>query len=253
MNNKRREVKSFDKDGNEKIVWVVTPTEDERDTADILSKKKFAKLMNELDENGNPTVLLRARIYECAKKQGIWGEEQEHEKKRLAKTINNNLEILQDKGGIKLSEARELAIETYDLRMQMTALESDISALKANSIESQCEDVEYDYLLICAIKDDEGNPVFDTVEDYKHAEAHPWIVEACKVFSEMYYGLDSNWMMTLPENEFLKKYNFLDDEGNFTNRDGEKVDRAGNLLKDVSEEEKPEPLPFLDDEGNPIT
>jgi hypothetical protein len=89
----------------------------------------------------------------------------------------------------------------------------------------------------------------------------------------MLYGLDQDWEAKLPENKFLKEYEFVDDklrlvnkEGHYITTDGKRVDEnfryideEGNFVDEdgnrIDEDGLPvvESKPFLDDEtGKPI-
>jgi hypothetical protein len=86
------------------------------------------------------------------------------------------------------------------------------------------------------------------------------------------YGLDNNYEKSLPENKFLKKYKFVDDnlrlvnkDGHFVNEDGKLIDENGRFVDengnfvdrdgnrvDADGEYVVDSKPFLDDEGNPV-
>jgi len=88
----------------------------------------------------------------------------------------------------------------------------------------------------------------------------------------MLYGIDPDYEKRLPENEFLKKYKFVDDQLNYIDKKGRRVDSEGRLVNEdgryINEDGKlvdiegnlvdeegnyiVEFTPFLDDEGKPI-
>lgn len=251
MKAQREKIESTDVDGNDVTVFVVTPTEQQKIEADKVNKRTFARLINETDENGKSIAILRAKLFDYARQQGLWSDELQEQKNELIKNIQERLAKL-EKGGIPLKEAREMALEIGDFRSEMMALEIPLTQLKRYSLESQCENAEYDYLVSKCILDEEGKPVFDSVEDYKSADNHPWLMEACVKFSEMQYGLEENWEMKLPENEFLKKFKLIDDDMNLIDKDGNRVTRDGRLVSELEKTPEVEFQPFLDDEGNPI-
>lgn len=246
---KKKEIIGKDVDGNEVKVFVVTPTEDDEEQASILSRKTFARLINERDEDGNPTAVLEARIEEYARSQGVWTEEKETQKREIAQKIIANMEKL-EAGGLKLNEAKEIALEISDLRSELAVLESPLTGLRSQSIESQCTDVAFNYLLVQCIKDEDGNKVFEDVKAYKRAKNHPWLREAFQHFMKTYYGLEDDWEKELPENKFLLEYGFVDDELKFIDKEGNHINRKGDK---VEEKEEVKFSPFLDDEGNPVS
>ena len=75
---------------------------------------------------------------------------------------------------------------------------------------------------------------------------------AAAALGELVYKLDRSYEESLPENQFLKKYNFVDedlslvdDEGNRVDVDGTKVNEKGWLVNDKGER--------VDREGNLLT
>jgi hypothetical protein len=81
--------------------------------------------------------------------------------------------------------------------------------------------------------------------------------------AEVIYGVNTEFEKRLPENRWLKKYNFIDDDLNYIDRKtGEKVDREGKTVKMLEEEvakqintlqgEISEEQPFLDEDGTPV-
>lgn len=250
MGNKKK-IDGLDAEGKEVTVYVVTPSPEDRREADVVEKKMFAKLVNEKDDKGNSTAILRSRLFEIATQQNLWDEEKSKLEDELNNTIVENLEKLH-KGGIKLTEAREIALEVTECRQKINMLHAPLSDLKRYSVESQCMDAAFEFLFIKCVKDEEGNQIFQTVEEYKDGPDHPWLGEASSYFANKYYGLEENWENELPENKFLIKYKFVDEDLNFINKEGQKINRAGELIEDTEEEKEAEPQPFLDDEGNPV-
>lgn len=244
----KKEINGKDIDGNDVKVFVVSPTPEDKEQAEIVERKTFAKLINEKDEDGNPTAILQSRIEEYAREQGSWTDAKEKKKFELGKKLLENLEALKA-GGIKLSEARKKALEVSDIRSQMNELEAPLSELRKFSVESQCTDAVFNFLLTRCIKNEDGELVFKTVKDYKESPDHPWLAEAAITFMREYYGMTEDWEKSLPENEFLLKYKFVDDDLRFIDKEGNHVTRNGDP---VQEKEEVEFTPFLDDDGNPV-
>lgn len=250
---KKKQIEGKDIDGNDVTVFVIPPSKSDYREADVVEKKMFAKLINEKDENGKSTAILRSRLYEIAEQQGLWDEEKSEQEIALARKINENIDKLK-KGGIKLSEGRELALEITECRQKINAMHAPLSDLKRYSVESQCMDAAFEFLFVKCLRDEDGNQIYQTVEEYKDGPDHPWLFEASSYFANSYYGLEDNWENELPENKFLIKYKFVDEELNFIDKDGNKVTRDGTPVKEVEEEKKEEEefAPFVDDEGNPV-
>lgn len=245
----KKEINGKDVDGNDVQVFVISPSFEDKEEAEIVERKTFAKLINERDENGNPTAILQSRIEEYARNQGVWDDKKQEEKEQLAQKIIDNLHVLTETGGITLAEAREKALEISDLRTEMMILEAPLSELRKFSVESQCTDASFDFLLTRCIKDVEGKHVFKTVKEYKAAPNHPWLRKAFEYFMNEYYGIDEDWQKKLPENKFLLEYGFVDEDLNFVDKEGKHINRKG---EPVEEKEEVKFSPFVDDEGNPV-
>jgi len=103
-------------------------------------------------------------------------------------------------------------------------------------------------------------------------EVDPAIGPAASNLAMMLYGIDPDYEKRLPENEFLKKYKFVDNELNFIDKQGRRVDSEGRLVNEdgryINEEGKLVDVdgnlvdedgnyivdftPFLDESGKPI-
>jgi len=133
---------------------------------------------------------------------------------------------------------------------------------------------------VCILDPDTRKPLFMDIDDYDSQAAEPYIIEAAGELASMMYNLSPDYEKKLPENKFLKRFQFVDeelrlinddghlvdgdgrlinDEGRFVaydedgvlyfiDRDGDKLDEEGNYITD----DDSEPV-FLDDDGNPIT
>jgi hypothetical protein len=58
----------------------------------------------------------------------------------------------------------------------------------------------------------------------------------------MLYGLDNDYESNLPENKFLKKYKFVDDQLRLVDKKGRLIDADGKLIDSDNR--------FIDEEGN---
>ena len=256
----------------EKEFAVVKPTVSVLNEASKLRQRVF----NQAFEEGG---LLRQQVEKELKSRNLWNDKLQQEYDLLqAEVISMLLQL--ERGGIKLSDARQLALEIADKRQQMVDMLVDRSELDNITCEGQADNERFNFLFAnCLVYNDTGTRVFNSLEEYIANPSHPAAVQGA---SEFYYLLSGteNLENDLPENKFLKKYNFVDDELRFTERntgrlidkDGNYIDEDGNYIKynedgttyfvdflgnkiDIVEgkgKKKDEPLPFLDDDGNPV-
>ena len=124
----------------------------------------------------------------------------------------------------------------------------------------------------CLVYTDSKETYFKGYQDYLKRSSEPISVLAAQHLASMIYGLDSDYEEKLPENKFLTKYKFIDnnlrlinkeghlidengklidESGRYVNEKGEFVDKNGNLVTEKGDYVL-EFQPFLDDEGKPI-
>jgi len=217
-------------------------------------------------------ALFREKLDQEARAQGVWSDDQEEKYQELVKKVNET-DMRIKKGGFKLSEARELAIDMRRFRAEMREMLSGRTQLDVNSAEGQAENARFNALVaLCLVYNDSGKPVFDSLDDYLSHSTEDYAFEAASRLGAMMYGLDSDYEANLPENKFLVEWGFADDklrlinkdghfisaDGKLIDEDGRYVDEQGNFVDvdgnplDEDGEYQTEQQPFLDDDGNPI-
>ena len=265
-----KEIK-YVEDDIDKCLYVVKPSSKQQSEAGTIASKTFARLINDKDDNGNPTCVLRSQLNEYMRVNNLWSDEQEDKLQKLIDSIRGKLRQLA-KGNIKLSEAKKLALDIRRDRIAQTLMLSEQTELDGMTVEGQIENVRFDYLISVCILDQNHNPMFNTVEEYHKAGDLDYVIDAATQLSGMLYGLDPDWQKDLPENKFLMKYKFTNEdlhlvdkdnhlvnvdgnlvdedgrivnsEGKWINKEGELVDEDGIIVEQFS--------PFLDDDGNAI-
>jgi hypothetical protein len=216
--------------------------------------------------------VVRAKMDDLLKEQGLWNDKKEDEFKSLQKELLDNEKKLA-KGGIKLVEAKQLAIKMQELRDIMRQLISNRTSLDNHSAEGQADNSRFNYLASsCILRKADNSRYFANLEEYLNKGDDPVAIAGAQTLASMLYGLDSNYEKNLPENKFLTKYKFVDDKLRFVNSEGKLVDREGRLINedgrfidkdgnlidkfgnrvDANGDFVVESEPFLDDSGNPI-
>ena len=220
----------------------------------------------------NSGALLKAKLQNVLIEQGVWSFEKQEQNDNLIDEINSSEQKL-SRGGIKLSEAKHVALEMRGKRWRLRELIAERTEYETNTAEGQAENYRFNYLVAsCTVYNDTGKPVFNGLDDYLERSTEPVAAEAAKIFANMMYGLDDNYETNLPENQFLLDYNFVNDDLRLVNEEGELVDLEGNLINEegryvddggnltdkqgnpVNEEGDYtfEKQPFLDDSGKPV-
>ena len=204
-------------------------------------------------------AILRASLTDYMQEQNLWSEQKELEYAKLQIDILQRQESL-EKGGIKLSEARAVALEMGDLRADLRDLISDRTSLDTNTAEGQADNEKFNCLVSrCVVYKSDGKRFYKDYQDFKGSSDFEVSLKGAKILANMMYGLDDNFEKTLPENEFLIKYNLADEnlrlidrQGRFVTRDGELIENLGLIVDDEGNlqeaEKKDEFSPFIDDD-----
>lgn len=203
-------------------------------TADDLSeaKKIHLKTFRKCLEEG---ALLRKGLDKYLKDQGIWDEKKEQEFEQLTRKIaacESQLSTGQIDGRrMKLSEGRELAIETAKLRAKIKDLIQERSMVDANTAEGEADAERFNYLVSACVYDyDTQKRVFTSLDDYKDRGSDELAIQLAKKMAYLMYGLDEEPEKNNVEHKFLKRFDFINDKGDFIDREGRRVDVDGNVL-----------------------
>lgn len=218
----RFKVESVDSEGNPKTVYVLKPTTKHLSGAKRAAHKAFR---NAYDNNG----FFRKEIDRIMRERGLWSDEQQAELDRLNKDIVENTRKLK-RGGIDLEEAKNLAIKIRRDRLSSIQLSSEATEFDALSIEGQAENSSFNYLVSVCVVDDEGNPVFKDMEDYEDHMTEEYASKAATKLYTTLYKVSDDLEKKLPENEFLLKYKFCNDDLSLVNEEGKLVSVNGRLI-----------------------
>lgn len=255
--------KTFEVEG--KKYAVIEPTRESMSKARAI----HARVLGEALANKAP---MRPALFNHMRAQGLWDDTKDQEYKDLVQALDDG-ELKLARGGIKLKEARSLAIEMRQNRMKLRLLLADQTRLDAFTMEGMAENARFDALTsMCIVDDETGKPIYSSPEDYELNKSDDVAIQGATLFAQIYYNYDENAEKTLPENQFLLQWNFTDDDGRLINEDGHLIDIDGKLINEqgqyVDEDGKVidksghlidddgnfvvDFSPFLDDDGNPV-
>ena len=168
-------------------------------------------------------------------------------------------------------------------RNKMVELLSSRTDLDANTCEGKADAARFNFLFSCCLvyDEDDGDHKVDDLyfpkklDDYLTNQDDPVAALGATEFYYLVSGSDS-LDAKLPENKFLRKFNFvdkqlrlIDKDGRLINKDGKHIDEDGNFIKwntdGTSTTVDPagrivnddgnfdvEHSPFLDDDGNAV-
>ena len=252
-------------DGKEVTFKVNIPTFDNQQEAQKIYNRAFSDAVN----SGS---IIRARLDEIMKEQGLWDDDKEKELLEVQSKINHGEQTLA-RGGISLDKAKAIAVEMRGYRNNLRDLLSTKNNLDNNTAEGQADNAKFNYLVsCCVVYKDTNEPYFKGYEDFMNKASQTVAIQGSFKLGNIVYGLSEDFEKELPENKFLTEYGFVDDNlrlvnkdgklvdengklidenGRFVNENGDYVDIEGNLLS-VDGSYLTEFKPFLDDKGNEV-
>jgi hypothetical protein len=258
MEDKRITVKKETGEGDDKVTTetelvITKPTNKQMLEAERVYKGAFRKALEE-------GAMLRKKLGNYMTEQKIWTDEQEEEYNKVIKEINL-LDYQLNKGKnldgekLKLSKAKEIALELQDKRVEFRDLIGERQELDHMTAEGQADTERFSYLVYLCTKDFlTQKPYYSSYEDYQNKGNEQEAIDAAKTVGEIVYEIDENYENTLTENKFLKRFNFankknqlIDKEGNRVDRDGNKVDEEGYILNKDGKRVNVNDLPVLED------
>jgi hypothetical protein len=218
-----RIIEGKDKDDNPVKVMLKVPAAQEYRDSQMEYNKAFRKAL----DSG---ALLRQKLSDYMREQGIWNEAKQKENDAFVQKIQEK-EALLKKGGIRLSDAREIALELRVLRAEFREFLAEKNTMDQNSAEGQADNARFAELTrLCMLNPSTKEPYFQTQADFDGAADQPWVIEGSSELASMIYGLDPNYDNKLEENKFLREFKFSNDENRLINENGHLVDGKGKLL-----------------------
>ena len=218
----------------------------------LKANEERAKAFNEALQRGD---MLRDQLDIELRKRKLWNDDRERKYQQLkSKVIDGDYRL--SKGGIKLSEARQLALEMADARSEMVDLLSSRTELDSNTCEGKADTVRFNYLYsACLVYEDSGEPYFENgILDYLVKQNDEVVILGATEFYYLLSNIDDPDSKTVEEN-FLNEYGFtnekgqlVDSEGRLIDRQGRHLDKEGNFIKWTSDTD----FEFVDSEGRPV-
>lgn len=214
-----------DLSGNTVRFSVKTPGAEEIKKSQVVYNKAFKQALDD-------GALLRQKLTEYMRQQKLWDDEKQKQYEELIEEISEMEDSLK-KGGIRLTLAKQIALDLREKREKFRTLIAERNALDAASAEGQADNARFEELVrLCTINPDTNNQWFSDEKDYNASANQPWVVTAAEKLGNTMYGLDPNYEKSLEENKFLQEFKYVDNELRFINEDGHTVDSEGRLTNE---------------------
>jgi len=219
-------------------------------------------------------IMTKKELEKFMKEHNVWNDGKEKEQKdkiREIAELEKQLYVQGNNGKLRASEGKDIAIKMRIARNELRNLISEKIALEQNTAEALSDNSRFDFLVASCTFDQNGNKVYKDVDDYALQSDSEVAFAAASALAQMLYAVDKDFEAKLPENRFLKMFNFVDEDltlvnetgeyvdtegrkidkdGYYINNNGDRVDRDGNPLDEFGNY-----IPsvvYVDDDGNEI-
>ncbi len=243
MENKRKIIDTVDNEGKPLKIAIVRPGHKLMQDAKMAYNLKCSELIRKAVDGGQ-RLLLRSEVEDYLIKTKIWTNDDVLKIEKYGLRIRA-IELVLQRGGIKISDARKLALEMSSLRAKILELYNKKQQLDSATVEAVAENDKFSFLMTkCVVSIEDGKPLFVNEDDYLERGNEIAVVEAAKCLAGIIYGLKEEASMSFYENQWLKDHNFIDKMGRLVNKDGAFVDQEGKKVNEAGQ--------FIDTEGSLI-
>lgn len=235
MKEKQREIEVKLEDGTVKKVLVKKPSNKLLSDAQLLG----AKVWTNCTRDG---IMTKKELEVFMRNRNIWDAEKDQQQQALVDSISS-LErelALGTDGKLTKKRGKEIAISMRRLRLMLRNLISERLSLEQNTAEALSENAKFDFLVAnCVYLEDGNTKVYNSLEDYSMKADDEVAYASANALAQMMYSIDKEFEEKLPENKFLKKFNFVnsdlslvDAENNLVDIDGKRIDNEGYYLNE---------------------
>ena len=240
----------------EKTVDVVLNEDGDGETVKIKVKRPSSSIMSEAQRVAAKSwtdcvrdgIMTKKELAKFMRQQGIWDKSKDSEQDDISKEIaalERKLYIgNKSSHTLKASEAKDIAIKMRQKRAELRDLIAERMALESNTADALSDNARFDFLVSKCTYDEDDQLVYKSLDDYNEKSDGEIAFAAASALAEMMYSIDKNFESNLPENKFLKEFNFVNDDLSLVNSDGKTVDLDGRLINILGQ--------YVDENGNRV-
>lgn len=235
----KEDVKTKSEAGEELVLHVRYPTSRNYEDAKIEYSKKWTELV--FPEDKSKAVKTQKQINAMLEENGVWTQADKDKEKALAEELielGKRLRSGKTETGRKMTkkEGRDLAVAMHNKRTELDNHTASRNSYVVHSAEGIAEAKRFDYLMsVCVLDGETGEPYFKGLDNYDERKDEKAAWDAARKLAEMIYGTDfsENIEDNLMEIQFLKRFGFVDEKGNYVDpKTKERVDASGKPLKE---------------------
>jgi len=240
MANPKEKIVDVTLDNGEKVtIKVVKPT----NRVNSRAQRIGATVWTECIQDG---VMTKQELKTLMEDKGIWGKAQETKQEEIQADIAalEKKLYINKKKKIKLSEAKEIAMQMKEKRIELRDHIARRLELEGNTAEALSDNAKFDFLVANCTLWENGNKVYNSLDEYQDSADDTLAFTAAATLAEMIYAIDAEFEKGLPENAFLKAAGIINEDMEYVDKDGNRVDSKGKKINDLGW--------YLDDDGNRV-
>ena len=196
----------------------------------VEAQKVYNRTFKRAVEEGS---ILKKSLEDHMRRQGLWDDAKQEEYEVLLKRSAGIEYKIKSGFYKKASQLREKGIELKKIRNELSSLLMVRNSMDSTTADGLADNERFFYLITACVFDYETQrPVYTSLEDYHEKSDSDLAVKCATEFANYAYGLEENFEDTLIENKLLKKLGLLNDKGQLTNKQGQRVDLDDNLLNE---------------------
>lgn len=227
MSNKPVEVTR--EDGSIVKLFVARPSAQSIRKADIYR----AKIWNECLDEGIKT---KEELSIVMEKRGIWGKDQQKEEIEIVENLTKlekQLYLGDGKKKIPIDNGKKIAVQMRVLRNSLRQLLIEKNNFEQNTAETIADNARFDYLVSSCSFYENGQKVYKDIDEYNNKASDDISFALAGALAEMMYSYNPDDENSLPENQWLKHFNLVNDKGSLVNDKEELVDLDGRKINDL--------------------
>jgi hypothetical protein len=178
--------------------------------------------------------MTKKELDKILEERGIWSKAKDAEQTSILESITDMEKQLYigNRGKLKTSDGKKIAIDMRRKRIELRDLLAEKISLEQNTAESLSDNAKFDYIVANCTFDVNEQPIYRDMDDYSNRSDDPIAFAAAQALAQMMYALDKDFEDKLPENKFLKKFEYVNKDLHLVDKDGHKVDVDGRLVSE---------------------
>lgn len=238
---------------SQKIVEVKVKKDDKEEVVKIVVKRPNNVVLTQAQRIGAKVwtdcirdgIMTKKELEKFMKQQNIWNDDKDVEQQKIVQEIADlEKQLYVGNRKMKTSEGKNIAIQMRIKRNQLRDLIAEKLSLEQNTAESLSDNARFDFLVANCTYYENGQKVYKDLEDYKDRADSEIGFSAASALAGLIYSVDRDFEAKLPENKFLKMFNFVNEDLTLVNANGEMVDANGRRIDENGF--------YVDEDGNRV-